>query len=102
MHPLVHHGSFDGDAPLLEDYSRALELRLLDGEGEVLGGEARRVLLKDDQARLVSHPQEEPMPVIVAQAGLEAKNVAIEPLRLSQILDADRDLVDPANRKHSS
>jgi hypothetical protein len=55
----------------------------------MLRSEARGILLEDDHARLVSNPEEQPMPVVVAQPGLEAENVAVERLGLSKILDGD-------------
>ena len=80
LHPLVMDRSPDRDAVLFEGHHRPLEIILAHAEGQVLDRPVGGILLENHHAGLVSHPQEEPVPPVIAEPRREPEQIAVEGL----------------------
>src|SRR5712691_8489199 len=78
VHPFELYWTFGRDPLRSQNRSRSLQLGFVNGEGEVLRDPGVRVFLQDHHACSVSHPEEQPIALLVTESGSETKHVTIE------------------------
>src|SRR5262245_45198964 len=96
-HPVVVHWASGRHAAFAKNGGRLFEIRLANGEGEMVARELSAALLKHDHPGGTPGAKEQPFSPIVPKADRETQYISVERLGSRELAHRNRDLVETSN-----